>query len=101
MWIETIVMPREEPAHYNPSPRYDRAAAQQEACAQGHQFRDAVLGFLQTHELMDAVRWVSEPGSIPLVTLHCTSTVLERLQKEPRFEAGRSLAITGLTGVRE
>lgn len=99
MWIETIVMPREEPAPYNPSMGYDRVTAQREACAQSHQFRDTVLGFLQTHSLMDAVRWVSEPGSIPLVTLHCTSTVLERLQKEPRFEAGRSLGVTGLTGV--
>jgi hypothetical protein len=99
MWIETIVMPREEPAPYSPSPRYDRVAAQEAACAQGHQFRDTVLGFLQAHALMDAVKWISEPGSIPMVTLHCTSSVLEQLQKEPRFEAGRALGLTGLTGI--
>jgi hypothetical protein len=29
-----------------------------------------------------------------MVTLHCTSGVLERLQKEPGFEAGRSLSCT-------
>jgi hypothetical protein len=50
-----------------------------------------VLRYLHTHQLMDAVKWVSEAGSIPLVTLHCTSMVLEHLQKEPSFEAGRSL----------
>ncbi|AKJ05163.1 hypothetical protein ATI61_102231 [Archangium gephyra] len=92
MWIETIVMPREEPAaHYRPAPQRDRAAAQASACALGEQFRDTVLSYLQSHALMDSVRWVSAPGSIPLVTLHCTSTVLEQLQREPRFEAGRSL----------
>jgi hypothetical protein len=98
MWIETIVMPREEPALQCSSRGYDREVAQQKAAAQGHQFRDTVLGFLQAHSLMDAVKWVSEPGSIPLVTLHCTSSVLERLQNEPSFEAGRSLGLTSHTG---
>lgn len=93
MWIETIVMPREEPpAEYRPAPKRDRAAVQAAACAQGEQFRDTVLSYLQSHALMDSVKWVSDPGSIPLVTLHCTSSVLEQLQREPRFEAGRSLA---------
>ncbi len=92
MWIETIVMPREEPAaHYRPAPQRDRAAVQAAACALGEQFRDSVLSYLQSNALMDSVKWVSDPGSIPLVTLHCTSGVLEHLQKDPRFEAGRSL----------
>ncbi|ATB37980.1 hypothetical protein CYFUS_003406 [Cystobacter fuscus] len=91
MWIETIVMPREEPVYERPSPRRDRSEAHAAACAEGSQFRDAVLRYLHTHQLMDAVKWVSEAGSIPLVTLHCTSLVLEHLQKEPSFEAGRSL----------
>lgn len=95
MWIETIVMPREEPAaHYRPAPRRDRAALQAAACAVGEQFRDTVLSYLQGQALMDSVKWVSDPGSIPLVTLHCTSGVLESLQKDPRFEAGRSLSFT-------
>jgi hypothetical protein len=95
MWIETIVMPREEPvAHYRPAPQRDRTAGHAAACAMGQQFRDSVLSYLQSQNLMDAVKWVSEPGSIALVTLHCTSQVLEELQKEPRFEAGRSLSFT-------
>lgn len=93
MWIETIVMPREEPAaEYRPAPQRDRAIAHAAACALGVEFRDTVLSFLQSHALMDSVKWVSAPGSIPLVTLHCTSGVLEQLQREPRFEAGRSLS---------
>jgi hypothetical protein len=96
MWIETIVMPREEPAlHSSPSPRYDRESGQLSACAMGQQFRDTVLSYLQSNQLMGAVKWISEPGSIPMVTLHCTSLVLEQLQKSSEFEAGRSLSLTG------
>ena len=95
MWIETIVMPREEPAEYRPAPPRDRRASHAVACAQGERFRDSVLSYLQSNDLMGAVKWVSEPGSTPLVTLCCTSGVLERLQKEPSFEAGRSLSLTG------
>ncbi|HEX8820093.1 MAG TPA: hypothetical protein VF794_09230 [Archangium sp.] len=94
MWIETIVMPREEPAHYCPAPQRDRAAVHAAGRAESQQFRDSVLSYLRNHELMNAVKWVSEPGSIAMVTLHCTSGVLERLQREPRFEAGRSLSLT-------
>ena len=93
MWIETIVMPREESAPYVPAPRQNRTALHAAACAEGARFRDTVLSYLDTHELMGAVKWVSDAGSVPLVTLHCTSSVLEQLQKEPRFEAGRSLSL--------
>ncbi|PTL78137.1 hypothetical protein [Vitiosangium sp. GDMCC 1.1324] len=96
MWIETIVMPREEPAaHYRAAPQRDRSVAYAAACAEGEHFHDTVLSYLRSHQLMEAVRWVSAPGSIPMVTLHCTFGVLEQLQKEPRFEAGRSLTLTG------
>ncbi|MET0406159.1 MAG: hypothetical protein ABW123_27320 [Cystobacter sp.] len=92
MWIETIVMPREELAPPPPMPpSRDRSVLHAAACAEGSRFHRAVLHYLESHHLMDAVKWVSEAGSIPLVTLHCTSTVLEQLQREPSFEAGRSL----------
>jgi hypothetical protein len=97
MWIETIVMPREEPAaEYRPAPRRNRSAVHAAACAEGAWFRDSVLNYLESHELMGAVKWVSDPGSIPMVTLHCTPVVLEKLQNEPRFEAGRSLGLSRL-----
>ena len=92
MWIETIVMPREESVTYRPTSRRDRAAVLSAGCADSQHFRDSVLTYLKSNELMNAVKWVSEPGSVPMVTLHCTSGVLEQLQREPRFEAGRSLS---------
>jgi hypothetical protein len=94
MWIETIVMPREETAHYRPVPQRDRTAVHAAGRAESQRFRENVLSYLKRNELMNAVKWVSEPGSVAMVTLHCTSGVLERLQKEPGFEAGRSLSGT-------
>ena len=94
MWIETIVMPREESVTYRPASQRDRTAVLSAGCADSQHFRDSVLTYLKSNELMNAVKWVSEPGSVAMVTLHCTSGVLERLQKEPGFEAGRSLSGT-------
>jgi hypothetical protein len=91
MWIETIVMPREEPVAPPTPPSRDRSAVYATACAEGQRFRDSVMDYLQRHQLMHAVQWVSAAGSVPLVTLLCTSLVLEQLQQEPSFEAGRAL----------
>jgi predicted nucleic acid-binding Zn ribbon protein len=104
MWIEAIVMPRESPrvsrslslrgrgtraAASSPAP--DRARLHAAGCEEGRRFRDAVLGFLQARHLMSAVRWISEPGTLPQVTLHCTQVVLEQLRQAPEFEAGLSM----------
>ncbi|QQR47118.1 hypothetical protein JKA73_14070 [Myxococcus xanthus] len=103
MWIEAIVMPRQSATPYRPAPRKkrgadaipasapDRRPAYQAALDEGRRFWDAVLAFLKAHHLMDAVRWISEPGTIPLVTIHCTRIVLERLRQAPEFEAGLSM----------
>ncbi len=93
MWIEAIVMPREEDKPYIPSPPRDRRAVHQAGCRESQQFRAAVLSYLQSHRLMGSVKWVSEPGSLPMVTLRCQEKVLERLRKAPQFEAGRSLSL--------
>ena len=93
MWIETIVMPREDAPPPPVMPARDRAARHAAACAEGEHFRDSVLSYLKNHQLMDAVQWISTAGSVPLVTLLCTSLVLEQLQKEPSFEAGRALSL--------
>ncbi|MCP3062319.1 hypothetical protein LXT21_26360 [Myxococcus sp. K38C18041901] len=105
MWVEAIVMPREKPAEVRPAPRgasrrtspaapvESRAVIHQRAGEESRQFRDQVLGFLRAHQLMSAVRWVSEPGVFPLVTLHCTRGVLEQLRREPGFEAGQSMSL--------
>ncbi len=91
MWIETIVMPREEPVVLMAPPSRDRSAVHAAACAEGQRFRDTVVDYLHRHQLMDAVQWVSAAGSVPLVTLLCSALVLEQLQQEPSFEAGRAL----------
>ena len=93
MWIEAIVMPREEETPYLPSPQRDRRALHQAACHESQQFRESVLHYLQSQRLMGAVKWVSEPGCLPMVTLRCQERVLERLRKAPQFEAGRSLSL--------
>ncbi|QSQ28210.1 hypothetical protein JY651_22525 [Pyxidicoccus parkwayensis] len=110
MWIEAIVMPRESPRPSRslsrggrgtrasaPSPALERRWRQAEGCEEGRRFRDAVLGFLQARHLMSAVRWVSEPGTLPQVTLHCTQGVLEQLRQAPEFEAGMSMRLEFLT----
>lgn len=94
MWIEAIVMPREDSkAPWRPSPPRDRRGVYQAGCTESLQFRDAVLSYLQSQKLMGAVKWVSEPGSLPMVTLRCQEQVLERLRKAPQFEAGRSVGL--------
>lgn len=92
MWIEAIVMPREEPASYRPLCAQNRGALHAAKCAESQNFRATVLDYLQAHELMGAVKWVSDSGSLPEVILHCTPTVLEQLRRAPQFEAGRSLS---------
>jgi hypothetical protein len=94
MWIEAIVMPRENDSRpYRPAPQRDRRAVYNAGHEQSLEFRAAVLNNLQTHQLMDAVKWVSEPGSLPMVTLRCHRRVLEHLRKVPEFEAGQSLSL--------
>jgi hypothetical protein len=93
MWIEAIVMPREELESYRPLPQQDRRALYEACLHEGQQFRQQLLNYLQTHQLMDAVKWVSEPGSLPMVTLRCHEQVLNQLRQAPEFEAGRSLSL--------
>jgi hypothetical protein len=93
MWIEAIVMPREEEKPYRPAPQRDRRALYEAGRSESLQFRTSVLEYLRTHQLMGAVKWVSEPGSLPMVTLRCQEQVLERLRQAPHFDAGRSLSM--------
>ena len=87
-------MPREEPGvAWQPSISRDRSHVHKRACEQSKQFRDSVLNFLQSHQLMGAVRWISEPGSTEMVTLYCTTRVLEQLQRSPHFDAGRAASL--------
>ncbi|MFB1479705.1 hypothetical protein [Corallococcus sp. RDP092CA] len=100
MFIEIIVLPREEqspkrrpakaPKASEPRGRGELA---QEWREEGKAFHNAVLEFIKAHHLLGAVKWMSEPGLLPQVTLIASERVLEKLQAEPRFAAGRSLAM--------
>ncbi|HEX8699008.1 MAG TPA: hypothetical protein VF815_09245 [Myxococcaceae bacterium] len=93
MWIEAIVMPREDNKKYRPAPRRDRRAVYEAGRNESQQFRNSVLTYLESQQLMGAVKWVSEPGSLPMVTLHCREGVLEQLRQVPHFEAGRAAGL--------
>jgi hypothetical protein len=82
MWIETIVMPAQE--------SHVRATAVRD---EGRELRDSLMDYLRTHQLQDGVRWVSEPGMLPLVTVHCTPQAQERLRKAAQFVVGTALPL--------
>jgi selenophosphate synthetase-related protein len=94
MWIEAIVMPRENDSRpYRPAPQRDRAAVYKAGRNESQEFHATVVNYLQANELMHAVKSVSEPGSLPVVTLRCQQRVLELLRKSSEFEAGQSLSL--------
>jgi hypothetical protein len=88
MWIETIIMPREELESYIPAPQRDRRNVLKVAASEGRALRDAVTGFLDTHQLSDAVKWMSEPGFLPIITIHCTDLALSKLREAADFVVG-------------
>ncbi|RKH85927.1 hypothetical protein D7Y21_21870 [Corallococcus sp. AB045] len=103
MFIEIIVLPREEQspkrraakASKAPQPLEKRGRAElaQVWREEGKAFHCAVLEFIKAQHLLGAVKWMSEPGLLPQVTLVASDRVLEKLQAEPRFAAGRSLSM--------
>ncbi|NOK20016.1 hypothetical protein [Corallococcus carmarthensis] len=108
MFIEIIVLPREDDDR-SPKRRPARASAKASPPApekrgraelaqawrdEGKAFHGAVLEFIKAQHLLGAVKWMSEPGLLPQVTLVASDRVLEKLQSEPRFAAGRSLSMT-------
>lgn len=98
MWVEIIVMPREAPGPQgrvkkSTAKPLDRRALHDAGCQESQRFRDAVVRFLEAHHLMGAVKWISEPGSLPQVTLVATARVLEQLRKATEFEAGLTMPL--------
>ncbi|MBZ4418384.1 hypothetical protein [Myxococcus sp. RHSTA-1-4] len=88
MWIETIIMPREESEPYVPSPQRDRSNLLASTVEESRTLRDAVLRFLSAHHLSDAVKWMSEPGFLPIITIHCTEFALMKLREAAEFVVG-------------
>ncbi|WP_375760297.1 hypothetical protein [Corallococcus exercitus] len=109
MFLEIIVLPREERSPKRRTAKASKAPGApqaprapdtrgrtelaQEWLAEGKAFHGAVLEFIKAQHLLGAVKWMSEPGLLPQVTLVASDRVLEKLQAEPRFAAGRSLSM--------
>jgi hypothetical protein len=97
-WIDVMVMPREGSAPRRRAPRKasapNRAAIYEAGLAESARFRDDLMRWLESRQLMGAVRSVSEPGgSLPMLTLRCSPRVLDQLRHAPEFEAGTSMPL--------
>ncbi|WP_426754584.1 hypothetical protein [Myxococcus sp. Y35] len=89
MWVESIIMPREDDlAPYVPAPQRDRRSGLQSAMDESRKLRDAVQRFVSAHDLSDGVKWLSEPGFLPVITIHCTDFALARLREAADFVVG-------------
>jgi hypothetical protein len=88
MWIETIIMPREDSESYVPAPQRDRRNVLKAAASEGRALREAVVGYVTAHQLSDAVKWMSEPGFLPIITIHCTDLALAKLREAAEFVVG-------------
>ena len=94
MFLEIVVMPREaRPPNRRSSERRGREELAHGWREEGKAFHGAVLEFIKAPHLLGAVKWMSEPGMLPQVTLVASDRVLEKLKSEPRFEAARSLSL--------
>lgn len=99
-WIDVTVMPRDGSAPKGRAPRPKPVAqprSRADVYAQGVQestaFRDSLMRWLDEHHLLGAVRAVSEPGSMPMLTLRCAPRVLDQLRRAPEFEAGATMSV--------
>ncbi|XXF78384.1 hypothetical protein P2318_01095 [Myxococcaceae bacterium GXIMD 01537] len=107
-WIDVTVMPREAEAPprgrggprapRQPAPPHrDRGEVYAEGVRQSTAFRDSLMRWLDERNLIGAVRAVSEPGSLPMLTLRCAPRVLDQLRRAPEFEAGMTLPVEFLS----
>ena len=97
-WIDVTVMPREGSAPRRRAPRAasapSRASIYEAGLAESARFRDDLMRWLESRQLMGAVRSVSEPGgSLPMLTLRCAPRVLDQLRRAPEFEAGTMMPL--------
>ncbi|RKH54645.1 PopC secretion inhibitor PopD [Corallococcus aberystwythensis] len=92
--IDVTVMPREAAAPKSASassraPMRSRAELYKEGQAENARFRESFMRWLEAHQLVGAVRAMSEPGgSLPMLHLRCAPRVLDQLRRAPEFHAG-------------
>jgi hypothetical protein len=100
--IDVTVMPRETPAPRSASassraPLRSRAELYKEGQAENARFRESFMRWLEAHQLVGAVRAMSEPGgSLPMLHLRCAPRVLDQLRRAPEFEAGTMMPLEQL-----
>ncbi|WP_375755377.1 hypothetical protein [Corallococcus exercitus] len=100
--IDVTVMPRESaaPKRAAASPRApmrSRADLYKEGQAENARFRESFMRWLEAHQLVGAVRAMSEPGgSLPMLHLRCAPRVLDQLRRAPEFEAGTMMPLEQL-----
>lgn len=95
-WIDVTVMPAEGSTPQHPAPRkvaQSRAAVYQAGLEESARFREDFMRWLEAHKLLGAVRSISEPGSLPMLTLRCAPRVLDQLRRTPEFEAGMNMSL--------
>ncbi|MBN9681689.1 MULTISPECIES: PopC secretion inhibitor PopD [unclassified Corallococcus] len=100
--IDVTVMPREpaapkRPAAASRAPLRSRADLYKEGQAENARFRESFMRWLEAHQLVGAVRAMSEPGgSLPMLHLRCAPRVLDQLRRAPEFEAGTMMPLEQL-----
>lgn len=96
-WIDVMVMPREAPAPGRRSPPIagaSRASLYEAGVQENARLRESLVRWLEERNLLGAVQAMSEPGSLPMLTLRCRPRVLDQLQRAREFEAGTSMPMT-------
>ncbi len=98
-WIDVMVMPREPSAprrrtRPEPTPAPSRASIYEAGVQENARLRDSLVRWLEEHNLLGAVQAMSEPGSLPMLTLRCKPRVLDQLRNAREFEAGTSMPMT-------
>jgi hypothetical protein len=103
--IDVTVMPREPAAPRRGAsasasaraPVRSRSEIYQEGLAESARFRESFMRWLEAHQLVGAVRAMSEPGgSLPMLHVRCAPRVLDQLRRAPEFEAGAMMPLEPL-----
>ena len=97
--IDVTVMPRETAESHGRAaparaPLRSRAEIFKEGQAEHARFRESFMRWLEAHQLVGAVRAMSEPGgSLPMLHVRCAPRVLDQLRRAPEFEAGTMMPL--------
>jgi hypothetical protein len=92
---EYIVLPVDDDDPFESVPA-SRADLHQASLAKNRQFREAILQFINEHQLGGEVAWVGEAGATPVLTLAGTAGAAEALKKAPGVDSVAPALTMGL-----